>query len=345
MERATIQVIGMRLEAAVKMGYYPTPPGVSERIGSFMQFPEHRVNLLDPCCGEGLALRGLASGTDAVAYGIELDAHRAEQARTHLDHVLKCGYEDARISNNAFSCLLLNPPYDWAEQHGDAPRHRTESTFLKATTRYVQSSGLLVYIVPQHRVTGDIPKLLSHRFTDFSAYRFPEEDYEPFRQVVVFGAKKQKPSVDTAAFAKLSAIPNETLAELPYADAPVYTLPPSPPVTLFRSTALDQEDLERELRSSPLWERIDGHATSQNGRLDRPPLPLHAGHLGLLLASGHLDGIVGEGDERHVVRGKADKVTHTYSEHDGDSIIERQVERYQVSIKLLTQDGEIATLM
>jgi predicted RNA methylase len=68
------------------------------------------VNLLAPCCGEGLALSQLAEGAKATTYGVELDEHRAELARANLDHVLKCGYEDTRISNNAFSCLFLNPP-------------------------------------------------------------------------------------------------------------------------------------------------------------------------------------------------------------------------------------------
>jgi len=58
-----------------------------------MGFPEGvTLNLLDPCCGCGLALRFLAQGiTDngngCRTYGIELDNHRAEEALTRIDRV------------------------------------------------------------------------------------------------------------------------------------------------------------------------------------------------------------------------------------------------------------------
>ena len=69
------------------MGYYPTPLGVVDRIRTFVRYPDDRVNLLDPCCGEGDALRGLAGDADAVIYGVELDGHRDEHAKSRVDHV------------------------------------------------------------------------------------------------------------------------------------------------------------------------------------------------------------------------------------------------------------------
>ena len=74
-------------------------------------------------------------------------------------------------------------------------------------------------------------------------------------------------------------------------------------------------------------------------------MPLHTGHLGLLLASGCLDGVVGEGEDRHLVRGKVEKITHTEQEYQGDVLVERELERYRVSVKVLTRDGEIKYLM
>ena len=90
----------MRLEGRIKMGYYPTPLSVVDRIRSFVRFPEDNVSLLDPCCGEGLALKHLTGDDKATTYGIELDEYRAEQAKERLCHVLKGSYTDARISNN-----------------------------------------------------------------------------------------------------------------------------------------------------------------------------------------------------------------------------------------------------
>lgn len=328
------------------MGYYPTPLSVTERIRNFLSFPNENVNLLDPCCGEGTALRKIVDGASATTYGIELDEYRAKRAKDALDHVLHCGYEDVRISNNAYSCLFLNPPYDWQDGgHLDGSgQERTEKAFLKGTVRYLLPDGVLVYVVPQPRVTEEVAKILSYRFEDFSTYRFPDGEYEKFRQMVLFGKKKPRSSLDDDSFGKLFAIPYAGLPELPYLEEPIYELPASPEVRLFRSTLIDEAELERELTSSALWKKISRDGNHKNG-VGRPPLPLHTGHLGLLLASGCLDGKVGEGEDRHIVRGKVEKIKHTEQEYQGDVMIEREIERYRVSIKVLTQDGEIKNLM
>jgi len=335
----------MRLEAKIKMGYYPTPLSVVERVRSFLKFPEDNVNLFDPCCGEGLALKNLKGDAKSTTYGIELDEYRAEQAKRNLDHVLKGSYEDARISNNAFSCLFLNPPYDWDVPNKEEASDRTEKVFLKGTLRYLQPSGALIYIIPQRRLSNDIAKILSYRFDDFNVFRFPDDEYEEFKQIVLFGSKKQEAVLNDREYDRLKIIPQRDLQEISYAEKPVYHLPPSGPVSLFRSSLIDEEELEKELGSSILWNRIKGNGDVGDDYLGRPPLPLHKGHLGLLLANGCLDGVIGEGKDRHIVRGKVEKVTHRYEEYEGDTLIERDVESYRVSIKILKKNGEILTLM
>jgi predicted RNA methylase len=83
--------VDMRPEARIKMGYYPTPPSVVYRIRSFLDFPVSNANVLDPCCGEGTAVRNLVDGARVTTYGIELDEYRGGQAKDMLDHILQCG--------------------------------------------------------------------------------------------------------------------------------------------------------------------------------------------------------------------------------------------------------------
>ena len=64
-----------------KDGVLPDASDVVDRIRSFLRYPNENVNLPDPCCGEGLALKRLVDGGNATTYGIELHEHRAEQAR------------------------------------------------------------------------------------------------------------------------------------------------------------------------------------------------------------------------------------------------------------------------
>jgi hypothetical protein len=335
----------MRLEAKIKMGYYPTPLSVVERIRSFLKFPEDNVNLFDPCCGEGLALKKLKGDAKATTYGIELDEYRAEKAKSNLDHVIKGSYEDARISNNAFSCLFLNPPYDWNAPDNEESSERKEKTFLKGTVKYLQQSGVMIYIIPQRRLSNDIAKILSYRFTDFNVFRFPDEEYEEFKQIVLLGSKKDEPLLNSEAYERLSVLSEKELQEIPYADKPIYELPPSGDVHVFRSSLIDEEELENGMEDSILWQKIEENAQVDNDYFGRPPLPLHKGHLGLLLANGCLDGVVGDGKDRHVVRGKVEKVISRYEEYEGDTLIERDVESYRVSIKILKKDGDIITLM
>jgi len=336
-----------RLASRVKMLYYPTPLTVVERIKTFIEFPEHECTILDPCAGEGLALGKLCEGTKAVAYGVELDEYRAQEAKKRLTHVLHCGIEDAKVSNNVFSSLFLNPPYDFETQTEDEVNssERKEKIFLKDTAKYLQPEGLLIYIIPQHQLTKTVVKILSYRFERFYLYRFPDGEFEQFKQIVLFAEKKKGNSLNENAYEKLSQIPNNDLAEIPFRDTPLYKLPQGKSIPLFKSTKIDPEILERELKNSPLWKKFKEMARVEESKIERPPLPLHTGHISLLLANGMLDGVVGEGEERHIVRGKVEKVVTKYEEAQDKYLEERELESFRVSIKILKQDGEIITLM
>jgi SAM-dependent methyltransferase len=332
----------MRLEAKIKMGYYPTPVSVVERIKTFISFTDG-CTILDPCCGEGNALEKLTENSSAKTYGIEIDGHRAEEAKTKLDCVLKCGYEQTRISNSCFSCLFLNPPYDWETE--DEGSERKEKVFLKETMKYLKPKGLLVYIIPQSRLDKSTAKILAYRFENFLIYKFQDEEYEAFKQIVLFAVKKKDNSIDEEALTKLTQVPAVDLKELPSREEPAYDLPSSKEIPLFKSTIIDEKELQKEVAESPLWEKFKELARVDQQKLENPPLPLHTGHLGLLLANGCLDGIIGQGEERHIVKGKVEKIVNKYTELKGEIVEERELEQYKVSVKILKQDGEIITLM
>lgn len=336
-----------RLASRVKMLYYPTPLSVVERIRTFIEFPEYEVTILDPCAGEGLALGKLCEGTKAVAYGVELDEYRAQEAKKRLTHVLHCGIEEAKVSNNVFSSLFLNPPYDFETQTEDEVNssERKEKIFLKDTAKYLQPEGLLIYIIPQHQLTKNIAKILSYRFENFQIYRFHDPEYERFKQIVLFAVKKKGNSLNEKVYEKLSQIVHAELQELPLKESPPYKLPKGKPITLFKSTKIDPEILEKEVKNSPLWRKFKEMTRVEESKIERPPLPLHTGHISLLLANGMLDGVIGEGEERHIVRGKVEKVVTKYEEAQDKYVEERELESFRVSIKILKQDGEIITLM
>jgi hypothetical protein len=336
----------MRIHGRIKMGHYPTPVSVVELIRNYLSFPTGPFSALDPCCGEGNALAGLVPGTNAVTYGVELDHQRAEKSTIRLNHILRCGIEETRIQHRSCSFLLLNPPYDelTLEEESDTKTERQERAFLRMSTPYLIPGGVLVYIIPQNRMDKAIARLLASRFEGIRVFRFPDPEYGDFRQIVVFGIRKPSNMLDERQAFRLQRMQKMDLVPLsdnPQAD---YLIPACTPLTLFRSTLIDPNELEKHMALSPLWKRFAALTTRTEIRMPRPPLPLHAGHLGLLLAAGKLDGIVGTGNERHLVKGSVRKVTTVLQEVKGEVLEERELDRYVVSIKILDRYGMIREL-
>jgi tRNA1(Val) A37 N6-methylase TrmN6 len=336
----------MRIQGRIKMGHYPTPARVVELIRNYLAFPPGQFSSLDPCCGEGDALVGLVAGTAAVTYGVELDHQRAEESKRRLHHVLRCGIEETRIQHGSCSLLLLNPPYDdlALEEEADTKTERQERAFLRMTVPYLIPGGVLVYIIPQNRLDKAIARLLASRFEHIHVLHFPDQEYADFRQIVVFGIKKANNTLDEEEAFKLQNIRKEDLVPLSSSPEVHYPVPTSGPLTQFRSVLVDPEELEKHLAQSALWKRFTALTTRSELRIPRPPLPLHSGHLGLLLAAGKLDGIMGTGEDSHLVKGSVRKITSVLQEIKGEVLEERELDRYVVSIKILNRHGEIREL-
>ncbi len=336
----------MRIHGRIKMGHYPTPPRVVELIRTYFSFPPGQFSSLDPCCGEGDALAGLCAGTSAITYGVELDHQRAEESKTRLLQVLRCGIEETRIQHRSCSLLLLNPPYDelTLEEDANTKTERQERAFLRMTLSYLIPGGVLVYIIPHNRLDKSIARLLASRFGHIHVLRFPDPEYADFKQIVVFGVKKASNTLDEQEALRLHRIPKMELSSLSDKAEMVCPVPVSGPLTLFRSILIDPEDLKKHMAQSALWKRFAALTTTSELRIPRPPLPLHSGHLGLLLAAGKLDGIMGTGEDSHLVKGSVRKITTVLQEVKGEVLEERELDRYVVSIKILNQHGEIREL-
>jgi hypothetical protein len=336
----------MRIHGRIKMGHYPTPARVVEQIRNYLSFPSSPFCALDPCCGEGDALAGLIAETSAITYGVELDHQRAEESKRHLHQVLRCGIEETRIQHRSCSLLLLNPPYDelTLQEEANAKTERQERAFLRMTVPYLIPGGVLVYIIPQNRLDKAIARLLASRFERMYIFRFPDPEYGDFRQIVVFGVRKTDNNLDEQEALRLQNTPKLDLEPLCSSPEIRYPVPAWHPLTQFRSILVDPEELEKHMAQSALWKRFAALTTRSELHIPRPPLPLHSGHLGLLLAAGKLDGIMGTGEDSHLVKGSVRKITTVFQEIKGEVLEERELDRYVVSIKILNQQGEIREL-
>lgn len=119
----------MRFQGQAKLGFFPLPSSEAVRLRRLLTFPE-QFSALDPCVGDGVAFTALLESSNALSYGIEIDAHRSEQARSLGIEVLHANALDVRCTAESVSLLYLNPPYDW--EYGRGKNERLELIFPAA---------------------------------------------------------------------------------------------------------------------------------------------------------------------------------------------------------------------
>ncbi len=340
----------MRLEARLKLGFYPLPIPEAERIHCFLRFPDQQCSALDPCIGDGVAFAKITSGAKILRYGIELDAYRAEQSRALANEVIQGNCFDAQCPAESFSLIYLNPPYDF--ELGELNSQRMERLFLEQVYRWLKPGGVLVFVIPGPRV-GECSAVLSSHFRDVRVYRLTESQSIRYKQIVLFGVRRTRHERErlrdddiTRArqwFASLARAP-ERLSPLPSEPDRQYPVPSGEPLRMvYRGLPLDEiEDL---LQISVAYRQAAPVLFAPEGDISgRPLTPLHGGHLGLLCTAGMLNGIFGEGETRHIATWQSIKlVDRTEEEEDGATVV-REKERFSNELTLVFPTGRIAIL-
>lgn len=343
----------MRLAAQAKMGYYPTPDEVTPIIARYINRQRNGlIRALDPCAGEGTAVKLVGDHLQAETYGIEIDLERGKKAKEALTKCLVTDYQDTRISHGSFSLLWLNPPYDWATRDNEIEKsERYERTFLRDCIPYLSPGGILVYLIPQRRLDGHIARMLSYRFEQISVFRFPEEEYRAFKQLVIFGVLKKKPDKDDrlSEYLKNCGQLKALVPYLPQRPPRVYEVPTSPAKAtfLFRSKDIEPEELAEEIQKHGLFEQVKEMTTPLSmAEKIRPIMPLRHGHLAQILACGLMNGIVWDRGRTNplLVKGVTKKEVRHSVEIQGD--VERHIETDQIKIVIhaFNRHGEMLTI-
>ncbi len=336
-----------RIASESKGGFYATPEKEIRLVASRLRVEgAGEINLYDPCCGKGAALRELADAITtpeckAITYGVELEKERAEEAAKILDYVLQDGYENVRTEDK-FSVLWLNPPYD----NGFA--ERVETSFLRRltnqSTNVLLKGALLMFCIPQY-VLDDAALLIASRFTNVKVYRFTDENYPTFKQVVVFGYY-QRPDPDerketTKYLRDVSKQGPEALPSLAEEDGVTFLVQPSPePVQLFRAGKLKIEELAKDLQTSPIFQTITDWflpSHSRNAELKNPVLPLKPTHYAIAIAAGAVGGNMGN----HLLVGVTKPVQETSdtTDDEGNKTGEITVKHHKSIIRVFTKEG------
>lgn len=300
---ANAAIIG-HLMSNVKMGYYPTDIEHVKHLKESIEFPDDiTVNLFDPCCGCGLALRTLAGENKCFTYGVELDKYRAEEALSRLDRVGFGSYFRSRISNEAFHLMLLNPPYLSVMTEG-GNNSRSEKRFLIDSISHLLYGGLLIYIIPYYRLTPDICRILCDNFEDLTVWKFMEDEFKKFRQIAVMGKRiKRRDGSDLVSDLALFALNPDKISKFFELPKNRYVLPKiEKKVDIFKGAEFNVAELAEQLNKSNSFSHLF-EKNKIDSDVKRPLLPLNLGQVGLIGGSGLINGLV-ECDTPHIIKGR-----------------------------------------
>jgi hypothetical protein len=335
----------MRNVARLKMGYYPLPVVEGEKLRALLSFSQP-ASVVDPCVGHGTALKLVTSDAPVRLHGVELDADRAEAAQSSGIATLQGNAFDSLAKSESFSLLYLNPPYD--SEIGSVGNNRMERLFLEHTYRWLVPEGVLVLIIPFERLYDCAGVLASH-FGMLTVLRMVDEESIRFRQIAVLGVRR---NIRGAALEQNKRLLQSispygsfhALPELTSKSCAPYPVPPSDEAVLsYRGLPYDQ--LEDLLPRSGAWRQtIPFLMPHEDVATGRPITPLHGGHVGLLCTAGLLNGVFGDGDERHIARWRSVKHVTTFVEDEGDTQTVHHRERWTNELRLVYADGRTLKL-
>jgi hypothetical protein len=281
-------------------------------------------------------------------YGIEVDAHRAEQARALGIETLQANTMDVRCPLEAVSLLYLNPPYDW--EAGESNNQRLESVFIEHTYRWLKVGGVLLFVIPQTRL-AKCARLLSEQFVDLRVFRLTEPACLQFKQIVVIATRRKRHDrlPDAALLEGVRYLEMlSTRADLePLGDGVDvrYEVPASERVVLT-NMGIPLDEVEDLLLESSAYRQAGRVLLPKLGEVKgRPLTPLHGGHVGLLCTAGMLNGIFGDGEDRHIAHWRSVKFTDHWEEEeeDGTKILHDR-ERFSHELTLVFASGKTQIL-
>ncbi|HET9210642.1 MAG TPA: DUF6094 domain-containing protein [Thermoanaerobaculia bacterium] len=269
--------------------------------------------LVDPCAGDAHAiatLRDLWFGEerlcqsynvfDAQIFALELEKERAQAAEARLSSSGPYGRWDTVYETDAFhvhikpadgaSLLFLNPPYDTDPVEG-----RLEQRFLRRWTQCLTpGEGLLMLIVPHYALAASAP-FLACQYTDLRAWRFPDEQFVPFRQCVLVARRRAAAlpdnDLDRKRIERWSEAP-EVMPVLEPLASPALTAGGHRPGLTLETIPLDLEGLVQGFRP---WQRSPMFGTDRTvheliGARYEVAMPPRPAHIALALSAGMLNG-------------------------------------------------------
>lgn len=277
-----------RLAAKEKVLFYPTPLEIMASVASNLT-SVGPGRMIDPCCGTGEPLALLGERLGWPTYGNELHPERYAVARTRLDHCLNGAREFLDVEGQ-FDLLFDNPPYDQA-----LGGERMETAHIRHDLTLLASGGVGIWVIAEPILDFDLCQLLVTHLSRISVRRFPEPEYQKFKQVVLFGVKRAELSSYTYSQTQslldvLKAGP-PVLAEAEFSYEVGQT---GSEITRFSLTLPHSEQLLEQIEAEGIqtteaWQTLLGGHGLGLAQFE-PVLRLSSGHTAMAIAAGIVNG-------------------------------------------------------
>ena len=344
--------------ARVQQGFFPTQYQVVRAAAGLFKLPNVQKGplvVLDAGCCTGKAIHDLREiwrtqrrDLSVTLLGIESDKSRHYQSAELLGtgNVLWSAIEDSTV-DHPVSLLWFNPPYDRIRGAG-----RTEVALFDRVKEWpARGTGLLLMIVPDY-VLADadvgLAVAVERDYELLGVWRYPEPEYQEFKQCVVLARRREKALNKTLlTFPRWAAEP----AKWPLLRddmKPVATIHPVQKAVTLRRTRLSNDVILDVVNRSPLRGGLLREAAAPAPPIDRPLLPLKAGHLAFALAGGLCDGIIDANGTRFLIKGALASAVRRVStkpqiDDSGNKVgeIDTFRTRYEMNVRCLRSDGRI----
>lgn len=342
-----------------KMGAYYTDKQHCKRIGYLIDFPPEQVSVLEPSIGDGTAVKEIVKGRDNVSvFGVELNEETYRDKlkdNSDIAYALNTDFlNGVKISHRSFGYCFANPPYGEME-HGV----RMEQKFVEKLHPYMKTDAPISLVIPYYVLLQErFLASFTARFNPKMVFRFDDNVYEQFKQIVIIGTKRKTIGYRKEELAVFMESINE-LEKLPYLPkTPEEVMNkvsaiPSPPenIEYFSTVVFNREEAAAYLANSSVYDKasdmfVPDYSISS---LNRPVIPLKADMLYLLAVCGGGQGLVGsmENGDLHLQRGvaKVQEERNIEVNADDSKSVERVRTYTRVELNIIQNDGTITTLL
>lgn len=254
------------------------------------------------------------------------------------------------IQNHVFDVVFHRFRYDNGYHDGMKTSEMMFNKDWSRITRYIVNGGLLFMAMPAFLLDSDTCLMISKNYVLHAAYSISEHyEYAPYYAIFIFEKRLDiSPSEKENTFQKLmnvnfsADLSPEDISNI-IKNVPKYNLKE---VKLITGEYKDRGYIAKLFDMSTIYKA----ERKEPEHKIKPILPLKKGQIGQILASGKLDGVIGEGNGfKHVIRGRVYKSTRTKNEQNYEDPMHatettKYIKNNYVEIRLIAGDGTLKTI-